>query len=102
MKIEHQNGFHDDLLFSYLIGMYALLYCTKSINKFVKNVSDLTNDEKSTKISKNILRNANLLSQKPTDVSLSDKIIEDFNKNHFNQNTNSRKSKINAILNLNK
>lgn len=38
-KINHMNGEHDDLLMSYLIGLFVLLY-SNNRNKFFKNVSN--------------------------------------------------------------
>lgn len=38
-KINHMQGQHDDLMFSYLIGLYILLYATNR-NKFIKNISN--------------------------------------------------------------
>lgn len=45
-KIEHANGKHDDVVMSYLIGLYPLLYDT-NISKFVKVTYDYTMGEKS-------------------------------------------------------
>jgi len=46
-KIEHRAGKHDDQLFSYLIGLYPLLYDT-NIGKFVKVIGDGVGTDAST------------------------------------------------------
>lgn len=38
-KINHMSGEHDDLLMSYLIGLYVLIY-SNNRNKFFKNISN--------------------------------------------------------------
>ena len=51
-KINHINGEHDDLLMSYLIGLYVLIYSSNR-NKFFKNISNEPINEKTkTTISK--------------------------------------------------
>lgn len=109
-KIEHSQGFHDDLLFSYLIGLYPLLY-SNSINKFLKNISDLTDDKvknkKSEIITKRILSMNNTINN---EENLTDKIINDFSRNIENNDELKHKSlsnknlndKISKIIDLNK
>lgn len=46
-KIEHQASSHDDIMFSYLIGLYILLY-GKNTNRFLKNLSDWEDTEDKT------------------------------------------------------
>lgn len=57
-KIEHREGCHDDVLFSWLVANYALLYGS-NINKFVKYVSNnaphQSEDDDPFKISKTAL-----------------------------------------------
>lgn len=44
-KIEHSAAGHDDLLFSYLIGVYALRYESTSMKRFLKVIADEYNEE---------------------------------------------------------
>lgn len=39
-KIEHSESGHDDILMSYLIGMYAILFEQESMKRFLKNIYD--------------------------------------------------------------
>lgn len=39
-KIEHQDGAHDDILMSYLIGLYAYRYENKTTNRLIKVIED--------------------------------------------------------------
>lgn len=51
-KINHMNGEHDDLMMSYLIGLYVLIY-SNNRNKFFKNIADTpVNDEHPKEINK--------------------------------------------------
>jgi len=101
-KIEHQTGFHDDLLFSYLIGLYALLY-SNSINKFVKNISDMTDNENTSNSSNNILNKMIEMNQEIIDPnSVSGKLIEDFKRNTENSSLNSNVRKSRRISNFQK
>ena len=44
-KIEHSAAGHDDLLFSYLIGVYALRYESTSMKRFLKVIADEYNED---------------------------------------------------------
>lgn len=44
-KIEHSVAGHDDLLFSYLIGVYALRYESTSMKRFLKVIADEYNED---------------------------------------------------------
>ena len=48
MKIEHMDGAHDDILMSYLIGLYAILYLTEYMKRFVKITNDLNSNSSNT------------------------------------------------------
>lgn len=69
-KIEHSDSGHDDVIFSYLVAMYAVLYEGKYMNKFLKTKHDtlseslLTNPEEvihKRKVSKTMNKLNNLI-----------------------------------------
>jgi len=80
-KIEHQSGFHDDTLFSYLIG-YTVLTDGTNINSFLKNIGSKEVATKQNHFMSNILELNNISNMNKitntNDNSLSTKIIEEF------------------------
>lgn len=120
-KIEHQQGFHDDILFSYLIGMYVILY-GKNTNKFIKEVSDYSEGKHGNSVSQNrtintIMNELNsnssnnlgnfqatesLIKEFKTMYENSDIIEKERNFNINKQKSNIRAKKISRIMNYNK
>lgn len=84
-KIQHRDGCHDDVLFSWMVSCYALLY-GKSAGKFFKILSDghLTEEDRESnrKVARNI---SELLKTKDSRGELSDSLLERYkNEGHFN------------------
>lgn len=117
-KIEHRQGCHDDSLFSYLVGMYALLYGT-NINKFIKNLGsgdineDTINDRnRKTNLNnfKNFLDNKNNknnnlstnIIDKYKNTKFDDRVIQNEENKSISMETKKRIRNINFIKSLNK
>ena len=82
-KIEHADGKHDDQLFSYLIGLYPLLF-DNNIGKFIKVVGDLddtTNMDSVTKRTRNSMINV-IKMNRESSGSMSDKLVAGFKKKY--------------------
>lgn len=118
-KIEAQSGFHDDILMSYLIGLYVLIY-GRNINKFVKNISD-SKDDDTKELSKNFnnfknllkLNNDNTMETLMNDFEITNQVINKYNElknmnerlgysNKPNYNNDPKKKRILDIFSLNK
>lgn len=110
-KINHMNTEHDDLLMSYLIGLYFLIYATNR-NKFIKNVSSepVTYESKKTQrpqnrnfkkfIELNNEDKMNLLKRENIDIELLEmqELIDQKNK----KIKDTKSKNIKSIFNMNK
>jgi L-rhamnose mutarotase len=93
-KVEHRQGAHDDLLFSWLVACYALLY-GKSSGKFFKVLSDGVETEEDRQKNNRVVKNISNLSRitNNTPSTLSDVMIEKYQSiDHFSQNEESDNS----------
>jgi hypothetical protein len=101
-KIEHRQGCHDDVLFSWLVGCYALLYGTNS-NKFFKVLSDgdFNAEEKmeNNKIVKNI---NNLINIGKDNGTLSQALLERFSNEGFFEQRNPYEEVVTENINYRK
>jgi len=84
-KVEHRQGCHDDILFSWLVGMYAFLYGTNS-GKFFKVLTDGIPTPEEKEVIRSSARNIFNLTQmgKMDENSLSAQLIEKFKEDHMN------------------
>jgi hypothetical protein len=77
-KVEHRQGCHDDILFSWLVGCYAFLYGSNT-GKFFRITSDGQLSQEENEKNKSIVRNIFSLQQiGKNDDSLSAQLIERF------------------------
>lgn len=81
-KIEHRSGCHDDSLFSYLVGLYMLLYGNNT-NKFIKVTSDNNSGNGGTPndtVVNNIRNMQDTISSNSRnfDLTISERLIESF------------------------
>ena len=87
-KIEHSSNGHDDLLMSYLIGMYTILYEQEALKRFVKVVEDYVSPihklEEVNKTNSNIISIGNI--SKLIEGS-SNSIIDEALRNSMNKRT---------------
>lgn len=123
-KVEARVGFHDDVIMSYLIGLYTILY-SPNIRAFLKvtwssndnNQTLLEHKEKAKKVKKTISNNLDILNnrvndydnhyynlkknkdkiEKETGLEMNDPII---NKKNNNDRKNKRKNKINKRIKM--
>ena len=84
-KIEHSDNGHDDILFSYLVAIYALLYEQSSMKRFLKVIVDDENyinenpedKEKRERKSSNLKGYSNLINDGGSLGELGNKFYED-------------------------
>lgn len=88
LKVEHSSNGHDDLLMSYLIGMYTILYEQEALKRFVKVVEDYVSPihklEEVNKTNSNIISIGNI--SKLIEGS-SNSIIDEALRNSMNKRT---------------
>lgn len=101
-KIEHQDGFHDDSLMSYLIGLYTLLYGTNT-NKFIKNISSITSENQITQnqiISERINNLYDTIDRYKVNNNMSNQIIEKYLNSKPTSSLDSDKQKTLKMMNF--
>ena len=108
-RIDHRTGEHDDLIMSYLIGLYVLIHSTNR-NKFFKVVSNKPiNSETKSEISKQAKRIQNLsnFNKNEMDIEFQELLLETEKQQILINESkkipkNSKSRKFANVFNLNK